>query len=404
MTEISRSTFSGCESLKEIKIPDFVTNIGIGTFSGCKSLTELFIPKSVTLIGTEWGRPGNCDFVKGCTSLRSLEVEDGNPVYHSKDNCIIETKTGTLFAISENGVIPSDGSVIKIGENAFCASENMTEISLPECITEIGSDAFSVLSNLKKINIPKGVNNIGRNAFFDTWKEYRPDVAEEENGIYYVGNWAVGVVGKKLARTYSMDSFAPSASTSEEAITLREGTVGICANAFSDSEIQSVSLPNSLKYICEGAFTSCNNLKSISIPEGVEKIGDYAFNACRGLESVILRDGLISIGDAAFNCCEKLQSVTVPHTVKSIGRDAFRFCKGLQSLVIPDIELEIGRDAFAYCADIPNIDIPERILSQLTHFLSTDEEDEGGFGEKAEAYEGGDKITADFTDNGDFSF
>lgn len=381
MTKISSNMFNGCESLKEIKIPDSVTTIDRWAFSGCKSLTELVIPKSVTLIGPERGRNGNYDFIKGCTSLRSLVVEDGNPTYHSKDNCIIETKTGTLFAIAENGVIPNDGSVTNIGENAFCACENLTEISLPEGVTTIGSNAFSKVKNLKKINIPKSVNTIGSDAFFDNWKDYRPDVVEKENGVCYVGNWAVGLVKIKEARTDSDDSDSPFVSKwrwkealpESGAITIREGTVGICANAFSSSTIQAVSLPSSLKYICSSAFSSCNNLKSISIPEGVEEIGDRAFNACEELESVDLREGLVRIGDSAFNYCQKLKNVTIPHTVKSIGSNAFRFCKGLESLVIPDIEIEIGRDAFNYCGDIPNMDVPEHILQKIKNSSPYDE-------------------------------
>ena len=133
-------------------------------------------------------------------------------MYHSTNNCIIETKTGTLFAITENGVIPNDGSVTNIGENAFCACENITEISLPEGITEIGSNAFSKVKNLKKINIPKSVNTIGRNAFFANWKDYRPDVVEKENGVCYVGNWAVGLAMIKEERADSDALHSPFVS------------------------------------------------------------------------------------------------------------------------------------------------------------------------------------------------
>ena len=355
MTELSLRMFSDCESLKELKIPESVTEIGVCAFSGCKLLAELVIPKSVTRIGSLLGiTEDNGNFVQGCSSLRRLEIEAGNPVYHSKDNCIIETKTGTLFAILENGVIPNDGSVTVIGPNAFCACENITEISLPECITTIGRNAFSRLSNLKKINIPKSVNDIGSNAFSDSC-----DAVEKENGIYYVGNWALGIVEENVEQTASGDSTSEETFPESGSISIRKGTVGICAYAFS----------------------SCDNLKSIFLPESVEKIGDLAFNACRSLESVSLSERLVCIGISAFNYCEKLQSVTIPYTVKSIGEDAFRFCKGLQNLVIPDVEIQIGRDAFAYCGDIPNINIPERILAQLTHFRSTDEEDEDSFDE-----------------------
>lgn len=401
MKKISSGMFRGCESLKEIKIPNSVTIIDSGAFSGCKSLTGLVIPKSVTRIGSDWSAFGIGDFIDGCTSLSTLEVEEGNPVYHSKDNCIIKTKTNTLLAISENGVIPDDGSVTVIGDKAFCACENISEISLPDCITKIGRDAFSKVKSLKKINIPKSVNDIGRDAFFESIKGHSPDLMEEENGVYYVGNWAVGIARRQLPRPDSDDLFSLFAPTSEEAlpesgaITIREGTVGICEASFSNSRIQAISLPSSLKYICDSAFAYCNNFKTISIPESVEKIGDSAFNACYGLEMVVLQEGLISIGNSAFNCCEKLKSVTIPNTVNSIGRGAFRFCKGLENLVIPDVEIEIGYDAFNYCGNIPSIDIPERIMKSLT-LSSTDEDEETNYyegeaddcGGKADGIEG----------------
>ncbi len=379
MTDISMGMFMNCESLKEIKIPDFVTNIGVRAFSGCKALTELVIPKSVKHIGSILGMGSNSNFIEGCTSLRKLEVEAGNPVYHSKDNCIIETKTDTLFAISENGVIPHDGSVTKIGNHAFCACENITEISLPACITEIGSYAFSKLKHLKNINIPTSVTDMGSDVFTDRLGECVPDVVEEENGMYYVGNWALGLVRRKLERTGSEDLFSPVSEAvlpDSGAITIREGTVGICANAFSNSKLQTVALPDSLAYIGANAFNSCNQLRSITLPAGVKKIGDYAFNACSGLESVVFSEGLVRIGSFAFNCCRNLKSVVIPRTVTDIGEDAFRFCGSLETLVIPDVEMEIGRDAFGYCGDIPTMDVPERLRE--TVFCSSPTEEDAG--------------------------
>lgn len=364
MTKFPIRMFGGCESLIELKIPDYVTEIGVCAFEGCKLLTELVIPKSVQLI--------DASFIRGCTSLKRLEIEVGNPIYHSRDNCIIETKTGKLLAILENGVIPTDGSVTKIGEWAFCACEKMQEISLPECITTIGNMAFSNLSNLKKINIPKSVISIESSAFLNNHGEKIYDAVEEENGVYYVGNWALGIVRKKVEQTDSVDTNSLFVSKSEEvlpasgAITIREGTVGICASAF-----------------------SCDNLRSISIPKSVEIIGDHAFYACSDLEYIILPEGLIGIGESAFGDCDKLQSITIPHTVKSIGERAFSCCKGLQTLVIPEVEIDIGKDAFAYCGDIPNIDVPTYVFfTQFNHLGSVYNEDEGGYVVASEDYDG----------------
>ena len=45
VTNIGRSAFSGCTSLREIYIPDSVTSIGVGAFIICESLQTILIPR-----------------------------------------------------------------------------------------------------------------------------------------------------------------------------------------------------------------------------------------------------------------------------------------------------------------------------------------------------------------------
>ena len=61
------------------RIPEFVTNIGAYAINGCDELTSLIIPKSVTVIGKN-----NFEL---CEQLVSLVVEQGNPMFDSRDNC-----------------------------------------------------------------------------------------------------------------------------------------------------------------------------------------------------------------------------------------------------------------------------------------------------------------------------
>ena len=77
------------------------------------------------------------------------------------------------------------------------------------------------------------------------------------------------------------------------------------------SSLTSTTLPNSLTYIAEDAFTGCENLTEIAIPNSVT-----------------------SIGDGAFSCCYSLASVEIPNSVQTIGRAAFFNC-GLTSITIP---------------------------------------------------------------------
>lgn len=64
--------------------------------------------------------------------------------------------------------------------------------------------------------------------------------------------------------------------------------VRIEAGAFEGQEITSVTIPNSVTSIGEGAFKNCVNLTSVAIPNSVTYIGKGAFEGCEKLESITL--------------------------------------------------------------------------------------------------------------------
>ena len=91
---------------------------------------------------------------------------------------------------------------------------------------------------------------------------------------------------------------------------MRDGVKAICPFAFEDCQIESVTLPDSLVYIGEQAFSCCTNVASVSIPRGVEEIGDYAFIGCVKLKDVtFMGDQLPKIGERAFPQCVKFRNV-----------------------------------------------------------------------------------------------
>ena len=143
VTSIGDSAFRVCIELTEITIPKSVTSIGSYAFSGCSSLMEITIPKGVTSIG-------DCAFFS-CSGLVKITVAEGNPVYHSDGNCLIETETKILILGCQNSVIPADGSVTSIGSEAFYNCYRITEITIPDSVTSIGSEAFYGCSNLTSV-------------------------------------------------------------------------------------------------------------------------------------------------------------------------------------------------------------------------------------------------------------
>ena len=76
--------------------------------------------------------------------------------------------------------------------------------------------------------------------------------------------------------------------------------------AFSESDIYSVILPDSITIIEEQAFSECSNLSHINIPEEVTYIGDSAFSNCKSLTSITIPDSVSQIGSSAFYDCIQL--------------------------------------------------------------------------------------------------
>ena len=134
-TEINRAAFENCTGLTSVTIPSSVTNISIGVF-------------------------------RGCTNLAAITVAEGNPVYHSAGNCLIETASKTLIAGCKTSVIPTDGSVTSIGEYAFYHCETLANMIIPNSVTSIGEGAFFGCTGLTNVIVGNGVTSIGDGGFY----------------------------------------------------------------------------------------------------------------------------------------------------------------------------------------------------------------------------------------------
>ena len=180
ITRIEKYVFEGCQSLTSFTIPTTVTSIGEEAFSGCK-LTSITIPKSVTSIEINafWG----CAF--GATTI---QVEEGNSVYDSRNNCnaIIRTADNTLILGCRNTIIPNN--ITTIGASAFSACEELSSINIPEGIMTIEDNAFNY-SGLTYVVIPSSVTTIGSRAFYGCqlsdiycYAEQLPEAGEDAFG------------------------------------------------------------------------------------------------------------------------------------------------------------------------------------------------------------------------------
>ena len=151
----------------EIEIPNTVTSIGYEQFSGFDNITTIVIPSSVTSIGTS--------AFSGCSSLESVyyngTLEDwcniefssssSNPMYYA-EHFYMKDSNNEYYEVTE---IEIPNTVTNIGSYQFCGFDNITSVVIPSSVTSIGQYAFCYCSSLESIVIPDSVTSIGSSVF-----------------------------------------------------------------------------------------------------------------------------------------------------------------------------------------------------------------------------------------------
>jgi hypothetical protein len=182
---------------------------------------------------------------------------NGLPVTAIQDSAFYNDSTVTNLTIPD--------SITNIGNNAFAWCVNLANIRLPNPLTSLGSSAFYYCTSLTNVTVGDAVTSIGDYTFYNCWK-------------------------------------------------LANATIG-----------------SSVRSIGYAAFYSAFSLKSISIPNTVTNIADYAFYNCTNLTTVSFGNSVSRIGYGAFSGCS-LTNVTIPGSVVSIGQYAFFLCPGLRGV------------------------------------------------------------------------
>jgi hypothetical protein len=284
-TVIADRAFYNQRQLTGIAIPDGVTDIGNEMFRKCTNLTSVVIPDSVTSIGS--------DAFLSCDSLTNVYITN------------IEAWCNISFSDSSASPFLNDA-------NLYLNNELVTELTIPNTITEIKAYTFYEVDSLTSVVIPNSVTSIGEYAF-----AYCDSLTSVEipNSVINIGE----------------DAFLWCKS------------------------LTSVVIPNSVTSISNHTFASCSNLTSVTIPDSVTSIGERAFDSCSGLTSVTIGDRVTNIGSYAFASCDSLTSVTIGDRVINIGSYAFGFCDSLTSVTIPDSVTSIGEGAFASCDSLTSV-------------------------------------------------
>ena len=357
VTSIGDYTFKSCKGLTSVTIGNSVKSIGSSAFYECRGLTSVTIPNSVTSIGVLAFR--------GCTGLTSITIPNSvtSIESHTFNDCYGLTSV----------TIPN--SVKSIGERAFYGCYGLTSVTIGNSVTSIGSKAFESCNSLKKVIVPDiaawcgiAFDGYDSNPLFYA-KHLYSDVTNEitnliiPNSVTNIGDDAFrgcsGLTSVTIPNSVTSigdRTFYDCSGLTSVTIPNSVTSIGI-ATFKSCSGLTSVTIPNSVTSIGNSAFYGCSGLTSVNIPNSVTSIGTSVFCGCSSLTSITIPNSVTSIESHTFDGCSGLTSVTIPNSVTSIRNDAFRYCSGLTSVTIPNSVTSIQSYAFESCSRLTSVNI-----------------------------------------------
>lgn len=296
-----------------------VTNIKKGAFEECTKLTSITLPFVGVSANIEDGtEKALFGYIFGTRNGNTTQYLDGMSYRFGIPQTLRKiTITGGYIPKSAfDGIsfvtdIIIESPVTDIKENAFNNCKNLTNIIFPETLENIEGE-LRYLNNIKKIDLSHCTNlkTFGYIMEFEKLEEVIfPKNVESILGFRSCFNLSKIVMPETLNE-------------------MGEGFLYDCPS------VTEFTIPNGIKKLGMNAFIN-SSLKEIVIPDSVEEIDWYAFYCCHNLEKVTMSNSLLTLGGYAFSSCEKLKEISLPSTLTSVGDEIFAYCSSLEKITIP---------------------------------------------------------------------
>lgn len=326
--------FYGADQLTYVGLPATMKYMGDYCFASTK-LTNIILPEGIEVV------PGSCFFtvstLRSITFPSTLKKIENSSFYKCTGLTEINIPEGCeeigkafLYCTNlKNVSLPSTLRVL--GDGAFNNCTSLASIDLPSSLESIGEEAFFEDKLITEITLPRSLKNIGGGAFA---KSGLSNISIEE------GNTELQLIdGCVYSNNGRVLALAPMKGLTSHNVA--EGCVGIGNGVFWGSELQSITLPESVAAIDDYAFCQ-SQLSSINFPFALRYIGEQAL-AATYLTKVTLPENLTDISNAVLAGCTSLRELTIPSAVNYVDIRAFWQCTALKTIHIlgqtpPEIE------------------------------------------------------------------
>ena len=411
-TEVPANIFKNCDWLTSVTIPTSVARVGAGAFTGCPNISSITVPASVNVASVfteskamirEVSITGKgaipASAYAGCTALERVNVVSivdwmalsfVNPTANP-------LSTGAKLYVDGTGVTELDipEGMTEIGGYAF-AGGTFTSVTIPLSVTSVGGGAFVGCSKLTSVVLPGGFEIAS--VFPDSYKTITTFVVADGSASIRDSAFS-GCTGlTSVTLPESVKSIGQSAFAGCDALSrvnfpsnllvtssllgewgLSEAAVERISEDYSvdnfviinstllayvgPADVKEVVIPDGVAIIDERAFAGLGSLEKVTIPASVREIRASAFATDTRLANVVLPEGLELIEDEAFYGCAKLANVIVPGSVKSVGKRAFKQCTAMTNAQIAYGVGSIGEECFSGDWRISEVDLPSTVTN-----------------------------------------
>ena len=254
------------------------------------------------------------------------------------------------------------GKLKRLGDYAFYGCSSLTAIVIPEGVTHIGEYVFGNCFNIQDIAFPLSLEYIKGYAFANCNKLLEISILHGDLDCNVFANC------KKLKKIVLPNGLNEipliSNCTFLEEVIIPEGVSSICDEAFSGCiSLTSISCPDSIINIGNGAFKNCTKLEHINLPANLSVINSEVFSGCDKLEQIILPETITNIENSAFKGCHSLHEIKIPESLSNIGDLAFSDCSNLEQIYLPENVTCLGNGVFSDCINLNEINIPVGIIN-----------------------------------------
>lgn len=266
--------------------------------------------------------------------LQSLNIKEVN----------ISTSVGGVL----DNIGYAGGEDFEIPAGALRDKISLTRIILPDKLIKIGFSAFRDCSSLVgSLIIPEGVIKIDDYSF--------------HRCISLNGALVLPLTLEHIGE----NTFFDCKFNSELKLPEKLKYIGDGAFSSNDGLFGSIVLSENLEYLGKSAFSDCRNITgSLKIPSKIVTIADHTFSGCGFNGSLTLHNNIITIGSAAFTGCKFRGELILPNELVIIQSYVFSGSKFSGTLRIPKSVAMIGSYAFASCDQLSdNLVIPSNVQS-----------------------------------------